>query len=256
MLKFLFLTLLVTTTSLASTKIVLNSKNSISFNQGVTDAYVAKKSLEFFTKDLLLPASQPIYLILNTPGGSVMAGNQFIDFIKSSNRPVHTVVIFAASMGYQITQELGKRYILPSGTLMSHRGSISGISGQIPGELNARLKMIQDILEGMNIRAAKRVSMSLKAYQDAIVNELWTSGQHAVDTKHADDVAIASCDKSLAGTFLEDVATPFGNVSVEFSNCPLITEPVGFSLAGKKIASNSNGALATKKAAKKIQLEM
>jgi ATP-dependent protease ClpP protease subunit len=255
MLKFLFLTLF-TCTAFASTEIVLNSKNSISFNQGVSDVYVAKKSLEFFVKDLALPATQPIYLVLNTPGGSVMAGNQFIDFVKSRKRPVHTVVIFAASMGYQITQELGKRYIIPSGTLMSHRGSISGISGQVPGELNARLKMIGDILEGMNIRAAKRVSMSLKSYQDAIVNELWTVGQNAVDTKHADDIAIASCDKSLAGTFLEDVATPFGNVSVEFSNCPLITDPVGFSLSGKKIASNSSGALATKKVSRKIQLEL
>ena len=255
MLKFLFLTLL-TTMSFASTEIVLTSKNSISFNQQVTDVYVAKKSLELFVKDLSLPKTQPIYLVLNTPGGSVGAGNQFIDFVKSLKRPVHTVVIFAASMGYQITQELNTRYILPSGTLMSHRGSISGISGQIPGELNARLKMIQDILEGMNIRASKRVSMSLKAYQDAIINELWTSGQHAVDTKHADDVAIVTCDKSLSGTFSEDVATAFGPVTMEFSKCPLITEPVGFALAGKKIASNSNGAIATKKSYRKIQLEM
>lgn len=255
MLKFLFLTLL-TTMSFASTEIVLTSKNSISFNQQVTDVYVAKKSLELFVKDLSLPKTQPIYLVLNTPGGSVSAGNQFIDFIKSRKRPVHTVIIFAASMGYQITQELGNRYILPSGTLMSHRGSISGISGQVPGELNARLKMIEDILEGMNVRASKRVSMSLKDYQAAIVNELWVSGQQAVDSKHADAVAIAICDKSLSGTFSEDVATRFGSVSVEFSSCPLITEPVGFAIAGKKIASNSNGAIATKKSYRKIQLEM
>lgn len=255
MLKFLFLSLL-TTMSFASTNIVLTSENSISFNQQVTDGYVASKSLEFFRKDLSLSKTQPLYLVLNTPGGSVAAGNQFIDFVKSRNRPVHTIVIFAASMGYQITQELGKRYILPSGTLMSHRGSISGISGQVPGELNARLKMIEEILEGMNVRAAKRVSMSLKAYQDAIINELWTSGQHAVDTKHADDVAIATCDNSLSGTYSEDVATAFGAVTVEFSNCPLITEPVGFALAGKRIASNSNGAIATKKSYRKIQLEM
>ena len=255
MLKFLFLTL-ITTMSFASTEIVLTSKNSISFNQQVTDIYVAKKSLELFVKDLSLPKTQPIYLVLNTPGGSVGAGNQFIDFVKRLKRPVHTVVIFAASMGYQITQELNTRYIVPSGTLMSHRGSISGISGQIPGELNARLRMIEDILEGMNVRASKRVSMSLKDYQAAIVNELWVSGQQAVDSKHADAVAIASCDKSLSGTFMEEVATGFGPVSVEFSNCPLITEPVGFSLSGRKIAPNSNGALATKRSYRKIQLEM
>lgn len=244
MLKFLFTTLLLTTSALATTNIVLNEKNSISFNQQVTGDYVAKKQLEFIVKNLSLSRTQPIYLILNTPGGSVMAGNQFIDFVKSLNRPVHTITVFAASMGYQFTQELGKRYITTTGTLMSHRGAVSGLSGQVPGELNARLKMLEDILTGMNERAAKRVGMSLDAYQAAVINELWVSGELAVKSNHADEIASVSCDNSLSGTYTEEFATIFGSITAEFSKCPLILAPIGFKFNGKKIASNSRGARA------------
>jgi ATP-dependent protease ClpP protease subunit len=242
----------------ATTQIELNSKNSVSFNQPVRDDYIAKKQLELMAKDFALPKTQPLYLILDTPGGSVFAGNQFIDFVKSLNRPVHTITLFAASMGYQISQELGKRYITTTGTLMSHRGAVSGLSGQVPGELNARLKMLEDSLVGMNERAAKRVGMSLSDYQNAIINELWVSGEAAVKSHHADEIASVSCDKSLSGTYFDEVATVFGPIQVEYSKCPLISSPIGFKFGNSAIASNSKGALAARSvlgAFRKVKLE-
>jgi ATP-dependent Clp protease protease subunit len=123
-----------------SANIILTENNHINFNEKVTDEFVAKKQLELFTKNNLLYRHEPLYVVLDTPGGSVTAGLAFIDNIKSLGRPVHTITIFAASMGYQIVQELGIRYITPSGTLMSHRGAISGISGQVPGELKLSIE--------------------------------------------------------------------------------------------------------------------
>lgn len=238
-------------------EITLNSSNSVVFNQPVREEYVAKKSLEIAFKSAKLSATQPIYLILETPGGSVMDGNHFIDFIKALKRPVHTIVIFAASMGYQITQELGTRYILPSGMLMSHRGAVSGLSGQVPGELNSRLGMLEVILDGMNERAAKRVGMSKEAYQSAIINELWVGGDHAVAKGHADFVASVRCDKSLDGTYIQEFATVFGPIEVEFSNCPMISGPVGFKLGGQAVVKGSKAMLEITKILnnKKVVLE-
>jgi ATP-dependent Clp protease protease subunit len=235
MFKFLFAFLL-TVPAFAQNQtpfaIVLTEENSVAFNQPVKDLYVAKKQQEVINKAAKLPASSPLYLVLDTPGGSVTDGLLFIDTLKSLNRPIHTITIFAASMGYQIVQELGTRYILPSGTLMSHRGAISGLSGQVPGELNSRLQMLESLLNRMNVNAAKRTGVSLKSYQDSIINELWAIGHEAVKTKQADHVAYVRCSKKLMDkTYDEQIDTFLGPIDVQYSACPLISAPVGFGLS-------------------------
>ena len=223
--KFLLPLLLTCSTALAgNAKIVLTEDNSIVFNQQVSAQYSSKKALEVLTK---ATKTSPLYLVLDTPGGSVTAGLAFVDTVKAIGIPVHTITIFAASMGYQFVQELGTRYITPSGTLMSHRGAVSGISGQVPGELNSRVKHIESILSGMSSRAASRVKMSKEAYEAAIINELWVSGQDAVSGNHADVIADVSCDKKLMSeTFTESIITIFGEAKVTFSRCPLISSPI------------------------------
>lgn len=232
MLKVLFMTLLSFSAVAQSTPITitLTERNSVSFNQPVRDSYVAKKQAEILKKASELRFYESLYLVLDTPGGSVVDGLLFIDTLKSLNRPIHTITIFAASMGYQIVQELGTRYILPSGTLMSHRGAVGGLSGQVPGELNSRLVHIQNLLQRMNEAAAKRINIGVKEYQDAIVNELWSSGQGSVNSKQADQVVYVKCDKALASkTYTESVSTFLGNIDVEYSACPLISSPIGIS---------------------------
>lgn len=208
-------------------KIILTEDNSITFNQAFTSLYVAQKQLEVMVKSAKLPKNKPLFIVMDTPGGSVPAGLNFIDTVNSLDRKVHTITIFAASMGYQTVQELGTRYITRSGILMSHRGSLSGLSGQVPGEINTRLSHIERILDDMNKRAAKRTGMSLKNYKDAIQNELWLSGEEAVAQNHADKIANVSCDQKLIkGTTETQLNTIFGPVSLKFSKCPLISEPV------------------------------
>lgn len=209
--------------------ITLTDKNSVSFNQPVKADYVAKKQIEIINKVSKLAPHEPLYLVLDTPGGSVLDGLLFIDTIKALNRPIHTITIFAASMGYQIAQELGHRYITPSGTLMSHRGAVSGLSGQVPGELNSRLKYLENLLHRMNVNAAKRTKVSLKDYQNSIVNELWTSGQEAVNMNQADTVVLVKCDKDLMDkTYTESVNVMILTIDVKYSACPLISGPIGF----------------------------
>jgi ATP-dependent Clp protease protease subunit len=231
--KLLLLLMLFCNTVMAKpVDIILTERNSVSFNKPFTSDYVAKKQLEIFSKNALLSKSDPIYLIMDTPGGSVTAGLSFIDSLKSLKRPVHTITLFAASMGYQVVQELGIRYITPSGTLMSHRGAISGIGGQVPGELNSRLNYVQGLLEQMNIRAAGRINVGVEAYKASIVNELWIFGQQAVDTKNADAVANVTCDTKLSSSkYTEQLSTIFGRVNVVFSKCPLISGPIDFSFS-------------------------
>lgn len=223
--KLLILSLLFSLPVFSKT-ITLNSKNSVSFNQAFTSDYIAKKSREIMTKHYQLSPKESIYLVLNTPGGSVTDGNHFIDFIKALGRPVHTITIFAASMGYQTVQALGQRYIIPSGNLMSHRGTLGGISGQIPGEIEVRLAFWKKMMIELDNRASKRIGMSQEAYASLIHNELWLTSSDALKGKHADEIVDVVCDNTLGGTHNDTVMTPFGPFEVQFSNCPLITGPL------------------------------
>lgn len=73
--------------------------------------------------------SYPIYLVLDSPGGSIVAGEDFIQFAKTLKN-VETITFFAASMASAIVEALpGNRLVVESGTMMFHRAA-GGFQGQ------------------------------------------------------------------------------------------------------------------------------
>ncbi len=218
--------------------ITLTPDNHILFSGVVTDASVTVNQLKLGQLSARLPRNATIYLVLDTPGGSVPAGNLFIDFAKSLPQKIKPISIFAASMGYHMFQSFDERIMQSSSTIMSHRVSLSGLSGQVPGELVTRLNSIISISNQMDDVASKRVGLSRKDYQDLIHDELWLSGSDAVATGHADKLAKISCSEELInGTRIEQVDTLFGPLDVKFSACPLISGYISFEIS--KVANTS-----------------
>ncbi|MHA1305455.1 MAG: ATP-dependent Clp protease proteolytic subunit [Candidatus Heimdallarchaeaceae archaeon] len=215
---------LVASISFAKT-VTLSANNTVSIIDSINIMSVAKAQQKLMT--LCSKSKADKYLVLYTPGGSVSAGRQFIDGIRALPCKVHTITIFAASMGYQIVQNLGTRYILSSGTLMSHRAFLSGLSGQLPGEIQTRIKYYSDYIEQLDFNTAKRLGVTLKDYKRDIYNELWLSGTKAVAAKHADEMVNVVCDDSLIGTKINTVNTFFGPVKLKVSKCPIIIGPLG-----------------------------
>jgi ATP-dependent protease ClpP protease subunit len=227
LLTLLLSTLLVLTSQANAKSILLTENNSVAINQPITSEFIGKKTIEVIQKAAKLPPGADLYLILNTPGGEVFAGMLFVDTLNALHVKVHTITLFAASMGYQFAQHLGERYIISSGTLMSHRAAVGGVGGQINGELNSRVQFFTDISNLIDSVSAKRVGLSLADYQKAIVNELWVTGENAVKSGHADAVAQVSCDKALASKTKDEIIdTLFGTLQVTFSGCPLVTVPL------------------------------
>lgn len=224
--KLLLLLTLLPTLAFATKTIELNSDNSISFNQAFTARFVAKKQVEAIVKCARNVGSD-IYITAYSPGGSISAGQRFFDTLNALPCKFHTITVFGASMSYQMTQNLGRRYILPSGRLMSHRASVSGLSGEIGGELESILKNLNDSITGLEEVAANRVGITLKQYREAIRDELWLTAEEAVKTNHADEIALVKCDDSLMTSYYVAYRTIFGILDVEFSNCPIITAPLG-----------------------------
>lgn len=212
--------------------ITLTKRNTLVFRGVVTSQSVAKMQIEAMQMSAKLYPSETIYLVLDTPGGSVSAGNEFIDFMKALPQKTKTITLFAASMGFHIAQNLDERLILPSSTMMSHRASMSGLEGELPGELLSRLSYTMRELNRMDEVVATRMKVPLAYYQNLIRDELWLKGSESLRMRVVDRVVLARCDSSFQGTNSVEVGNFLGiPVMAQMHSCPLITGALSLSLA-------------------------
>lgn len=215
--------------------IVLSKDNTVNLRMPIMGDTAKDIQVQLMKADRNLGSGEPIYLTLYSPGGSVSDGEHIIETAKGLDHQVDTISIFSASMSFILSQYMGKRYVLDSGVMMSHRASANGLSGQIPGNLVTRVLGLLTSLGQIDAHVASRAGMRTPAYQALIANELWMRGQRAVDLKFADEVVTVTCDESLqGGEEPQLVDTGFFLVKVVWAKCPLITEPLSAVMAKTK----------------------
>lgn len=167
--------------------------------------------------------SYTIYLVLDSPGGSIYEGLRFIEFAEGF-RGVETVTIFAASMAAEIAQALpGKRHVTRNGIMMFHRASgvFRGTFGD--GEVEQQLKLWKYIVAKMEKKAAKRIGITHKAYQAKVKDEWWLYGKENATSNTADSVTSFNCSVDLMTSKLKrSVNTIFGKIEYSISACPFM----------------------------------
>ncbi len=223
----LILSLCLMFSTLAAAKtVVLTSANTVSFNNYYEDRTVAQAIEKIRKLDSALPSGDPIYLVINSGGGSITAGLELINVLQNMNRKVHTITIFSASMGFQTVQGLGDRLLIDSGVLMSHKAS-GGFWGEFPGQIDSRYSHWLKRVQRLDTATAKRSKMSLKTYNNLIENEYWCEGQECVSRGFADAVVSVRCDTTLSGTYNDVDKWIYSGMPIElvytFSNCPIQT---------------------------------
>ncbi len=222
----LLLPLFLSTQALAAT-LTLSADNTLVLADEVSAETLAPIMVRALEMDMALKDKEPIYLVLYTPGGGIDDGLGFIDFLQGLHRPVHTVTVFAASMGFQIAQSLGTRYITNYGTLMSHKAR-GTFGGEFPGQLNNRLNHYLTKLDELDngVVARSKGKLTKEKYQAMYENEYWVDGFKAASDGVVDEVATVYCDKSLTGT-KETMVNFLGfSIKVTLSKCPVITGPL------------------------------
>lgn len=221
-----------------SRTVVFTETNTVTLRGPVTDDSAAMVAFEVSVLDTLYPFDGPIYLLLDTPGGGIDAGLMLVRQLNATNRQVVTVSMFAASMGFHTVQGVnGPRYILDTGTLMSHRPR-GGFGGEFvatdggDSQLESRLKYYKKRIANMDNIAVKRANgkYTFKEYQDLIRSEYWCDGQDCVDDGFADEVVKAQCDISLSGVKNTVIDINFFGMPVRIelveARCPLIPTPL------------------------------
>jgi ATP-dependent protease ClpP protease subunit len=222
----------------ADNLLILNSEVSgESVGKVMEDAKAldAKLSGPMKVKDLA-GKKKPLYLFLNTPGGSIQAGLELIEALKGMGRPVHTVTQFAASMGFQIVQNMDDRIIMKNGVLMSHHaaGQMTGsFGGEEPSQMSSRQQLWLDRVRELDEQTVKRTNgkQTYASYIHQYNPEMWLTGSKSVAQGYADRVASIRCDSSLDGvTSHSALAMGIIPVTYDLSNCPLNSSPMNIKI--------------------------
>ena len=217
--------LLMTSVSYANNSypsITLNEDNVVTF-RGPVNAY----SVDLYGAQLLeasakLDVNDTIYLVLDSGGGSIWAGMQFISLMKSIPQNIECVAIFAASMAHGILQACpGNRYVAPTGVSMIHRAK-GGFQGQFnDGEVESRLEFWKSIVNSMEEVNAARMGLTLETYQKLAKDEFWCSAKNCVKYSFVDSTIGMKCAPGLHKKTFK-----YQN-RFYLSKCPLIRQPTG-----------------------------
>ena len=118
---------------------------------GVVDGSVLTQADLIYT--LSKESSAPIYILINSPGGSVYVGLQFINAMEVAKergvRFICAVPGIAMSMAFQFLLYCDERYALPHALLLWHPVRISGfitLTPEIAAELTADLERTERLL--------------------------------------------------------------------------------------------------------------
>jgi ATP-dependent protease ClpP protease subunit len=122
----------------------------------------------------------PIFLILDSPGGDVRAGLKLIAYMDALETPIYTVVFGECdSMCAHVSQHGRIRYMIPGGYLMFHEAYSS----------------FQNDLTRLNNFSADRAKIPRATFVTEIAHEMQFSAFEAYDRGFVDKLAILTPDK-------------------------------------------------------------
>jgi len=166
---------------------------------------VSAKSIEKVIKKVLeldAESHDPIWLLIDSYGGSVDAGFILIDLIKTIKSPVYAVMTGKAySMGAIITVFAKKRYIYEHATMMLHEASY-GALGEDPS-IRSRIEFNMRYLDRIHDEIAKVMGMSSDQYRRKIRDAWWVLAEDAVKHKMVDAVVTKVTYSELSSETVE-----------------------------------------------------
>jgi ATP-dependent protease ClpP protease subunit len=204
--------------------ISLHKDNSVVFRGVVDQSSVAKAEAELL--ELIIKRGNktyPIYLTMDSPGGEIGAGLDFIRFLHQYKN-IDTISIFAASMASAIVEaNHGQRFVVENGILMFHRAA-GGFQGNFEdGEVESQLLLAKNMVRGMELVNARRMGIGLNEYKMLVHNELWLIDSHTVDMGAADAIVAVNCSNELIqNKETVTVQVMIFQMQLEFSKCPLV----------------------------------
>ena len=135
---------------------------------------------------------EPLYLLIDSPGGSVFAGTKIISAIEASIRPVYTVCLgLCASMGAMIHSYGHKRFAVDRSVLMYHPAAGDVRPGTVPNMV-AALALVERFTNKMFLNVQKRSKMSTEEFEVKVLKNIWIDAEDAKNINLVDDLVVVS----------------------------------------------------------------
>ncbi|MEZ4266801.1 MAG: ATP-dependent Clp protease proteolytic subunit [Myxococcota bacterium] len=171
---------------------------------GISDGLMQKAQKAVL--ELNEQSHEPIWLVLNSGGGSVEAGLVLIDTMRSLKSPIYCLVESKAySMAAIILAFCDKRYALDHATIMLHEASY-GTAGEDPTN-RSRLDFLARYLDGLHVEIAARLKMAPEKYRARIRDAWWLLASEAEAAGVVDAVATSIGYSELPIEVTEDKTT-------------------------------------------------
>ena len=175
-------------------KVTIPLSRTISIYGEVSDnATTAALQIAAFNK---ASTTAPIFIVLESPGGSVIHGAQLISAMQASQAPVHTICrTICASMAFMIFEYGKKRYATDRTTLMSHPASASA-QGQVDNMVHF-VTYLQRMTNKMELEVATRMGLTFDQYKLKTANEYWVDAEDGIKDRALDEIISLTVDQDF-----------------------------------------------------------
>lgn len=201
--------------------IKLNKDNFVTIRGAIDESTSSK-----FINDILHINQDTIYIYLDTPGGSVLDGNDIvetIDTLSANGKDIICLADRAASMGFIIFQSCPERYVTKNSVLMQHQMSAL-VKGPIE-HMKSRMRLLETISKRLNKRQSERLGLTQEEFDKKVLSDWWIYGEDCVDENVADKVVSVSCSREIINKREnQTIHSLFGDFSIEYNKCPLIKD--------------------------------
>lgn len=161
----------------------LNQERIIFLGQAVSDSLANSivAAMLYLDSD---DSTKPIYLYINSPGGSITAGMAIYDTMQYIKSDVVTICVgLAASMGAFLLAAgtKGKRVALPHSRIMIHQPSMGGTGRLQATDIAIEAKEILRVKRELNEMLSERTSKSIEQIEQDTDRDYFMSAEEAVE---------------------------------------------------------------------------
>lgn len=194
------------------------------FLRGPVDGASVSKAVEAIEK----AKGSEVYLFIQSPGGSVIDGMTLVNYIRSSDKKIVCVADVAISMAFVTLQACDERLSTANSIAMQHHMAFGAQFGEAPN-VKSFVDFLLGIEKDMNVQQAKRIGLTLEAFEQKVDRDWWTFGESVAKNNVTDRQATSTCSRrAIEGEYIEEFSMFGLKIELIWSTCPHILEPKGF----------------------------